>query len=161
MTIIEQLKTLRDHGGEAVTKGLADTIIEDFAGRDPRIGEAVEQALAAFEALKNEYPDLLAKSEADQISDIQSGYVNFYPDDAINPYVSLAARGPWIVTLKGAVLYECGGYGMLGSGHAPAKVLDAMAQPHVMANIMTPSVSHRSRIARVTIARNPRKSRPP
>ena len=52
---------------------------------------------------------------------MQAGYVNFYPDDAVNPYVALAARGPWIVTLKGAVLHDSGGYGMLGFGHAPAR----------------------------------------
>src|SRR5690606_23437508 len=49
--------------------------------------------------------------------------------------------GPWIVTLKGAVLHDSGGYGMLGFGHAPAEVIDAMARPQAMANIMTPSLS--------------------
>ncbi len=46
-----------------------------------------------------------------------------------------------MVTLKGAVVYDCGGYGMLGLGHSPDAVQDAMNQPHVMANIMTASVS--------------------
>src|SRR5690606_16838269 len=64
-------------------------------------------------------------------------------DDVVNPYVPLAARGPWIVTLKGAVVHDNGGYGMLGHGHAPQAVLDAMNQPHVMANIMTASFSQR------------------
>ena len=72
---------------------------------------------------------------------MQAGYVNFYADDAVNPYIALAARGPWVVTLNGAVLYDAGGYGMLGFGHTPAAVLDAMARPQVMANIMTPSLS--------------------
>ncbi|MBT8083035.1 MAG: aminotransferase class III-fold pyridoxal phosphate-dependent enzyme, partial [Gammaproteobacteria bacterium] len=49
--------------------------------------------------------------------------------------------GPWIITLKGAVVYDCGGYGMLGLGHAPEAVLDAMNKPHVMANVMTPSLN--------------------
>src|SRR5690606_24666696 len=70
-----------------------------------------------------------------------AGFVNFYPQDGVNPYVALAARGPWIVTLKGAVLYDTGGYGMLGFGHAPAKVLEAMSKPQALANIMTPSLS--------------------
>jgi acetylornithine/succinyldiaminopimelate/putrescine aminotransferase len=60
----------------------------------------------------------------------------------VNPYVALAARGPWIVTLKGAVIHDSGGYGMLGFGHTPADVLEAMARPQAMANVMTPSVSH-------------------
>ncbi len=53
----------------------------------------------------------------------------------------MAAAGAWIVSAKGAVIYDCGGYGMLGLGHAPDLVLDAMNRPHVMANIMTGSVS--------------------
>src|SRR5690606_2257698 len=64
-----------------------------------------------------------------------------YPQDGVNPYVALAARGPWIVTLKGAVLYDTGGYGMLGFGHAPEKVIEAMAKPQALANIMTPNLS--------------------
>ena len=72
---------------------------------------------------------------------MQAGFVNFYAEDAVNPYVALAARGPWVVTLKGAVLHDSGGYGMLGFGHTPEAVLDAMAKPQVMANIMTPSLS--------------------
>ena len=45
------------------------------------------------------------------------------------------------VTLKGAVLHDSGGYGMLGLGHTPQAVLDAMAKPQVMANIMTPNIA--------------------
>ena len=59
------------------------------------------------------------------------------PDDAINPYLPAAARGPWIVTLKGAVLHDNGGYGMLGFGHNPPAIIDAMSRPQVMANVMT------------------------
>jgi acetylornithine/succinyldiaminopimelate/putrescine aminotransferase len=57
--------------------------------------------------------------------------------------VALAGSGPWIVTSRGAVLYECGGYGMLGLGHAPENVLRAMNKPHIMANVMTPAFSQR------------------
>jgi acetylornithine/succinyldiaminopimelate/putrescine aminotransferase len=45
------------------------------------------------------------------------------------------------VTTKGAVIHDNGGYGMLGFGHVPAPVLEAMARPQVMANVMTPSLS--------------------
>ena len=79
--------------------------------------------------------------ETEQIRRAQDGYTNFYDEDAVNPYVVAAGAGPWLVSLKGAVVYDCGGYGMLGLGHAPDAVLDAMNQPHVMANIMTASVS--------------------
>ena len=72
---------------------------------------------------------------------MQAGFVNFYAEDAVNPYVALAACGPWVITLNGAVLYDAGGYGMLGFGHTPEAVMQAMARPQVMANIMTPSLS--------------------
>jgi acetylornithine/succinyldiaminopimelate/putrescine aminotransferase len=58
------------------------------------------------------------------------------------PFVALAGKGPWLVTAKGAVLHDSGGYGMLGFGHAPDPLLAAMNGNQVMANIMTPSLSH-------------------
>ena len=33
------------------------------------------------------------------------------------PYVAAAARGPWVVSVHGAVSHDNGGYGMLGFGH--------------------------------------------
>jgi acetylornithine/succinyldiaminopimelate/putrescine aminotransferase len=47
------------------------------------------------------------------------------------------------------VVYDVGGYGMLGFGHAPEAVLKAMNQPHVMANIMTASPNKLDFIARL------------
>ena len=86
---------------------------------------------------------LLELDEAAQIDALQAGFVNFYAEDCVTPYVALAARGPWVVTLKGAVLYDAGGYGMLGFGHTPAAVLEALARPQVMANVMTPNLAQR------------------
>jgi acetylornithine/succinyldiaminopimelate/putrescine aminotransferase len=141
MTLFERLQEMRHHGGAAQTQGLTDEQITAFAARDPRLEEAVNDAYDAFRQLLVESPELLALDEAAQIENIQSGYVNFYAVDALNPYVSLAAAGPWIVSLKGAVLYDAGGYGMIGAGHAPPGVLEAMSRKHVMANIMTPNIS--------------------
>ena len=56
---------------------------------------------------------LLAKDELSVVSHLQTGYVNFYNPDALMPYVPLAAKGPWIVTLHGAVIHDSGGYGEL------------------------------------------------
>src|SRR5690606_2502679 len=109
--------------------------------RDPQLGEAIAAATAEYARVRAEFPELLELDEDAQATEVQSGFVNFYAHDAANPYVALAARGPWIVTLKGAVLYDTGGYGMLGLGHTPAKVMAAMARPQAMANIMTPNVS--------------------
>ena len=143
MTLFDCLNEMRNHGGDARTVGLSDEIITKFAKLDSKLEEAVFAAHEAFQELQQEEPELLALDETAQAAAIQEGYVNFYADDAVNPYISLAARGPWIVSLKGAVLYDVGGYGMIGAGHAPKTVLDAMNKPHVMANIMTPNISQK------------------
>jgi acetylornithine/succinyldiaminopimelate/putrescine aminotransferase len=138
--VTELLAPLRAHG-KARTSGLADETILDFAGRDPQLGEAIAAAAVEYERVRAEFPELLDLDEDAQTVEVQSGFVNFYSHDAANPYVALAARGPWLVTLKGAVLYDTGGYGMLGFGHTPEKVMAAMARPQAVANIMTPNVS--------------------
>jgi len=138
--VVAKLAPLRAHSGTRRTTGLDDATLARFAG-NAELQEAVEAAVAAYQQAKDEFGDLLDLDEDAQAARVQEAYVNFYQDDAVNPYVALAARGPWIVTLKGAVLHDSGGYGMLGFGHAPAKVIEAMARPQAMANIMTPSLS--------------------
>ena len=142
MTLLSKLQTLRSLGGKPLTHGLSDEIIDDFAVRDRRLEQAVDDALGVIECWSSAYPDLIGADEEDQRDALQAGFVNFYADDAVNPYVALAGRGPWIITAKGAVLHDSGGYGMLGFGHAPEAIIQAMSQPHVMANVMTPSFSH-------------------
>ncbi len=139
--VLEQLKAIRAKAGDVLTTGLDDTTVCQFVSRDPELGEAVAAATEEFEALEREYPELVKLGEAEQIEAIESHLVNFYADDTVNPYVSLAARGPWIVTTKGAVVHDNGGYGMLGFGHLPQPIVDAMTKPQVMANVMTPSIS--------------------
>ncbi|MDC7806478.1 aminotransferase class III-fold pyridoxal phosphate-dependent enzyme [Luteimonas sp BLCC-B24] len=141
MSVIEILAPLRAHGGQRRTTGLPDDVLERFAATHPDLLDAARAAAAAHAALTTEFADLLDLDEDAQARAVQAGYVNFYQSDAVNPYVALAARGPWIVTLKGAVLHDSGGYGMLGFGHTPRAVIEAMAQPVPMANIMTPSLS--------------------
>ena len=141
MAVTDLLAPLRAHGGARRTTGLDDATVARFAAQDPQLPAAIEAAAAEYARVRAEFPELLDLDEDAQIRAVQAGFVNFYATDAVNPYVALAARGPWIVTLKGAVLNDSGGYGMLGLGHAPEAVLDAMAKPQVMANIMTPSLS--------------------
>ncbi len=143
MPLIELLNEMRNQGGSARTTGLPDDVILHFAKTDPHLSEAIESAHTLFLRLVKDEPVLLAMDEESQIREIQSGYVNFYADDAINPFVALAARGAWLVTLKGAVLHDSGGYGMLGFGHAPQVVLKVLARKHVMANVMTPNISQK------------------
>lgn len=139
---LETLKTLRSYGGAARTTGLDDATLERFLPDYPELAEAIADAGSRFDALKGgDFEDVLRADEATQLQMVQGGFVNFYPDDGVNPYVALTARGPWIVTLKGAVIHDSGGYGMLGAGHTPARVLEAMARPQAMANVMTPSLS--------------------
>ncbi len=141
MSLIAKLAPLRAHAGARRTSGLDDATIERFGAAHPALAGAIDAAVAEYARVKDEFAELLDLDEDAQLQAVQAGFVNFYPADAVNPYVALAARGPWIVTLKGAVLYDTGGYGMLGFGHAPQAILDAMARPQAMANIMTPSLS--------------------
>ncbi|MBD9479715.1 aminotransferase class III-fold pyridoxal phosphate-dependent enzyme [Pseudoxanthomonas sp. PXM02] len=141
MALTDHLAPLRAHQGQRLTHGLDDATVERLAKGHPDLAAVIEAAAAEHARLKDEFAELFDLDEAEQLRAVQAGYVNFYADDAINPYIALAARGPWVVTLNGAVLYDAGGYGMLGFGHTPAAVLEAMARPQVMANIMTPSLS--------------------
>ena len=133
MKMLEKLNAMRAHGGAIQTHGLDDETVQRFAQQDERLGMAVDAAYTDFLALLEEEPELMALPEADLAARIQEGFVNFYPTDAINPYVALAGSGPWIISSRGAVLFECGGYGMLGAGHAPEAALNAMNKPHIMA----------------------------
>ena len=142
MSLIAKLNELRRYGGAIRTPGLPDAVIERLAPQYPELGEAVDEAHAQFLQLRAEFPELLKLDETEQMARVQADFVNFYAEDAVNPYVALAGRGPWVVTLKGAVVHDSGGYGMLGFGHAPKAVIAAMSRPQVMANVMTPSVSH-------------------
>lgn len=141
MAVTDALAPLRAHTGKRRTPGLDDATVARLAAAHPQLGEAIDAAVAEYARVRAEFPDLLNLDEDAQVHALQDGFVNFYPHDAVNPYVALAARGSWIVTLNGAVIYDCGGYGMLGFGHAPQKIMDAMAKPQVMANIMTPNLS--------------------
>jgi len=141
MSLTAKLAPLRAHAGQRLTTGLDDATVERLAASHPALGAAIDAAVAEYARLKDEFADLLDLDEEAQLRAVQAGYVNFYADDAVQPYVALAAQGPWMVTLKGAVLYDAGGYGMVGFGHNPPSVLAAMAKPQAMANIMTPSLS--------------------
>ena len=140
-SVQEQLDAIRSKSGARRTVGLDNTTVCQFVTNDPTLADAVNAATEEFEALNQEFPELMALGEVEQVAAIEKHLVNFYADDTVNPYVSMAARGPWIVTTKGAVLHDNGGYGMLGFGHVPEPIIEAMTKPQVMANVMTPSLS--------------------
>ncbi|MCA9489516.1 MAG: aminotransferase class III-fold pyridoxal phosphate-dependent enzyme [Myxococcales bacterium] len=142
-TRMERLRELKDYGGRRRTVGLEDEVVERFLAVDPHLGQAIDEAYAAHLALREEWADELHEDEPDLVDLLQDDLLNFYAADTINPYVPLAARGPWMVTSHGAVLHDNGGYGMLGFGHGPVEILTSMGRPYVMANVMTPSFAHR------------------
>ena len=139
--LVTKLKEMREFGGALRTTGLSDAQIESASAQHPELVETIEAGYAAHLALRSTMCDVLRMDEAEQIAAVQADFINFYPEDGVNPYVALSARGPWVVTLKGAVVYDAGGYGMLPFGHTPKAVLEALARPQVMANVMTPSLS--------------------
>ena len=142
MTALEKLQKLKSACKKIETPGLDSSYVESFLTKDARLEEAINIAYEKFQEISQKYPDLLSKSEVKQIEDLQTGFVNFYQQNAKNPYIAIAACGPWIITSCGAVIHDSGGYGMLGFGHAPAPILDSMKEHHVMANIMTASFVH-------------------
>jgi acetylornithine/succinyldiaminopimelate/putrescine aminotransferase len=140
-TPLETLHAIRAATGAARVPGLTDETVAAFLERDPDLATAIEWAAESFEEIRAERPELVAMDEEEALSSLQAGFVNFYSPDAVNPFVALAAKGPWVVTLHGAVVHDSGGYGMLGFGHEPEPVREALTKRQVMANIMTGNVA--------------------
>ena len=141
---MEALLQIRHSTGEPKTTGLSDEVILDFLESDPSLSRAIDEASDNFQSLSSDLGSrLFEMQEVDLVSELQSDYVNFYSAPTVNPYVAIAARGPWIITSHGAVLHDNGGYGMMGMGHGPDDVIHSMRQNWVMANVMTPSFSQK------------------
>ena len=144
---LDALTEIRENSGNMDTIGLNDEIIAQFCHSDDKLFQAIMEGLDNHRALRKSLgTDIMLTDEPELVAQLQEDYVNFYAPATVNPYIALAARGPWIVTSHGAVVHDNGGYGMLGAGHGPSRVIDAMSQNWVMANVMTPSFSH-SRLA--------------
>ncbi len=143
-TELAMLHQIRAESGSSQTIGLSDQVIESFLEMDSSLAVAIKEASVTHSGLIQEYgPEILLNDESELIAILQSDYVNFYAAACVNPYVAIAARGPWIVTSHGAVLHDNGGYGMLGMGHAPLEITKSMSENWVMANVMTPSFSQK------------------
>ena len=143
-TRLSKLDDIRKNSGKADTIGLHDSEISKFLSLDPSLVTAIDEAHDYHLKIREEFSaDLLMQTEASLIKDLQSGFVNFYKPATVNQYIAIAAKGPWIITSHGAVVHDNGGYGMLGSGHGPASVIDTMSKNWVMANVMTPSFSQK------------------
>lgn len=120
---------------------MSDDDVRAFLAEHVDLGIAIKTAYELFQSL-----DPSTTYELDELTlihNIYNGWCNFYAEDTVNPYVPLYAKGPWIITMHGAVIHDSGGYGMLGFGHNPDEVLKTMCQPQVMANIMTPCLAQK------------------
>lgn len=134
---MELLSVIRSSAGKRLTTGLPDHVIERFLIKDVNLALAIRKAHHIWKS--GEFNN--SKSEEDMIKEIHSGFCVFYPEETRNPYIPSAAKGPWIITLHGAVIHDNGGYGMLGFGHGPDFVIKAMSEDVVMANIMTANIA--------------------
>jgi acetylornithine/succinyldiaminopimelate/putrescine aminotransferase len=138
------LHRIREHVGGIDTPGLTDDEILAFLEHDTSLAKAIEEGGKRFEQLCDEFGNAYKNSnETDLIVQLQEGFVNFYNPATVNPYVAMAARGPWVITSHGAVVHDNGGYGMLGAGHGPQEIIESMADNWVMANVMTASFSQK------------------
>ena len=140
---LNELKSLRDNVGDRLTQGLPDEVVAKFAAKDESLAAVIHEAVAVVRSLEPELEAWRRGDERALVEHLTSDYVNFYGADSVNPYVPLAAQGPWVITSHGAVVHDNGGYGMLGLGHGCQPIIDAMAGNQVMANIMTSSFSHK------------------
>ncbi len=140
---MKELGKIRSEVGQALTKGLADSVIAKFVAEDKNLERAITEAVEAWSKLSQEEKAELKKPEGEVICALQAGILNFYAAHGVNPYLPIAAQGPWIVTAYGSVIYEVGGYGMLGWGHNPDFVSSVLSAKQIMANVMTPSLKQR------------------
>lgn len=141
---LTSLDEIRSQMGGITTPGLSKEEILFFLEHDPKLGMAIANGYERYLELSGEFGDrYLGQSEDQLIHDLQAGFVNFYNPDTVNPYVAIAARGPWVITSHGAVVHDNGGYGMLGAGHGPQEIIDSMSDNWVMANVMTASFSQK------------------
>ena len=113
--------------------GISHRYLKNFKN-DNNLNTAIKYAIPELNKIKN---DNLLDSKF-----IQKDILNFYNNDTISPFSPVSAKGPWIIGNNGSIIYDTGGYGMLGYGHCPDWALQTMSKPHVMANIMTPNNMH-------------------
>ena len=139
LKIIHNIRAAHKHPPKTT---LSENKLIQFLETDKDLAKVINQAKAAFQILAKENPEILSLSELALNLKLRSGIMNFYPLSSASPYTPLAAQGPWIISTHGGVIYDTGGYGMLGYGHNPDFLNRVLARPQVMANIMTSCLEH-------------------
>jgi len=137
--VFAHLVEMRNAAGQRITEGLSDKYLARFAN-DVRLVEAVEKAYTVWSGLDAETTYRMPEQAC--IDHAFSRFQHLYPESTRQPYMPISSKGPWMVSMHGAVVHDSGGYGMLGFGHNPGHILKAMSEERVMANHMTPSTSH-------------------
>lgn len=73
MNALNKLNLMRQAGGSRRTVGLPDATIERFLKSDPLLAQSIDEAYAAFEAARAEFPELIALDEHEQLLRAQAG----------------------------------------------------------------------------------------
>ena len=143
----ELLEQIRSAVGEPLTIGLTNEVVRRFVLHSVDLQSAIKEAHTLFFSLPKEERELLSQAESKVADTLRASIVNFYSKDCGSPFVPLVAKGAWIITCYGRVVYETGGYGMLGFGHNPSFLSEAIGSPQVMSNVMTPSFAQHRIVA--------------
>ena len=138
MTNLDNLNSFRKTRPTPVTCGLSDVVVSEFLEDDKSLQYILSNFQKAFDKFAASSPELVSLNEEELMKKVQEKILNFYPEENKSPYVPLIAKGPWVLTLFGSILYDIGGYGMLGFGHNPDSVMEALREDQCMANVMTP-----------------------
>ena len=65
--------------------------------KDINLALAIANAYKAFQQLDGK--ETYEKPEGQLIGELCKGFCHLYPEETRNPYLPLAAKGPWIVTM--------------------------------------------------------------
>lgn len=140
MSRMHKLEAITKKSKGSIVSGLDKSMLCELVEENTFLADCIDEAYEKFIYIQTKYPEFENLSEKEKIEKTQKGIINFYSPETVNPYIPLAAKGPWIVTSEGSVVHDSGGYGMLGFGHKPSSILPSLTNTgHVMANIMTPS----------------------
>ena len=140
MNSLEKLAEIRRQTNSEGATTLSDEQIKKFIEDDDLI-YAIRKAYDRLPRKIEEFPEGQKLNEQDFVNLMRNNVLNFYSLDAASTFVPLASEGPWIITYHGGVIYDVGGYGMLGFGQNPRFLKQAFAKDQTMANIMTANLS--------------------
>jgi acetylornithine/succinyldiaminopimelate/putrescine aminotransferase len=143
MKVSQFLEEIRTWGVSSKCHGLPDELVNSLLQEEPLVRDVIIAAHEQITQIRSAEPELLNLTEEELRLKLQEHLLNFYGADSVSPFVPLAARGPWIISAAGALIYDTGGYGMLGFGHNPPFLQDVLNRDQAMANVMTSSFSHR------------------